>query len=281
MLPEIRKFSIPIYVSDDSPNHETKDMIVELHKKYKYIFYKKNMPSLGHDKNLMKSIKLPDTDYVWLLGDSIAIEKGAISKILKTINRNRSDIIAINARGRDIDFPSGGYCNHNDVLSKFGWHLTLTGATLYSKKAVQLARELNFSSYRNFPQFSLIYHYLAEKCSFCWTNDKLIYSNKNKKSYWANNVFSVFIDDWSDAVNHLPISYNRKVQNGVIVDHSIKSNIFNIKTMLYFRGLGYYNWEEHKKYAHILSLHSGLSRVTLFIIALFPIWIVSIARKIK
>jgi len=248
--------------------------------KYPYIFYSKNSPGLGHDKNLMRSIKLPDTDYVWLLGDSIAIEKGAISKILNIINQNKSDIIAINVRGRDIDFPSGIYCDHNDVLSKFGWHLTLTGATLFSKKAISLASELNFSNYRNFPQFSLIYHYLAENCSFHWINDRLIYSNKNKKSYWADDVFSVFIDDWSDAVHNLPINYNSKVQEGVIVDHSIKSNIFNIKTMLHHRGLGYYDWEKYKKYAYILSLHSGLSRAVLFVIALFPIWMISIGRKI-
>ena len=41
---------------------------------------------------------IPNTDYVWLLGDSMIIKKGAISKILQIINKNKSDIIAFNTK---------------------------------------------------------------------------------------------------------------------------------------------------------------------------------------
>jgi abequosyltransferase len=280
MFEEFLKYSIPIYISDDSKDLKTEEWLHDLKCKYPYIFYSKNSPGLGHDKNLMRSIKLPDTDYVWLLGDSIAIEKGAISKILNIINQNKSDIIAINVRGRDIDFPSGIYCDHNDVLSKFGWHLTLTGATLFSKKAISLASELNFSNYRNFPQFSLIYHYLAENCSFHWINDRLIYSNKNKKSYWADDVFSVFIDDWSDAVHNLPYNYTSKALENVIINHSRKTNIFNVRSLFYLRSKGVYSWEKYKTYSSVLPAHSNLKKNVLIAIALAPRVVIQIGYKI-
>jgi len=159
--------------------------------------------------------------------------------------------------------------------------LLLIGSfTIYSKNVIALTDEMNFDNYRNFPQFSLIYHYLSMNCSFYWVNEKIVSSNKKKISYWAGNIFSVFIDDWSDAVHNLPVNYDNKIQESVIIDHSIKSNIFNIKSIFYLRSLGFYNWRKYKKYAHILSLHSNLSEVTLFVIALSPIWVISAGYKI-
>ena len=147
ILDSCERYQIPIYVSDDSIDSNTESTIQELKTKYPFISYKRNIPSLGHDGNLLHSLKLPNTDYVWLLGDSILIKEGAISKIIDIISQDNYDIISINAEGRVLDHSSKGYNNHNEVLSKFGWHTTLTGATIYSKNVIALIDKINFDNY--------------------------------------------------------------------------------------------------------------------------------------
>ena len=102
MLPELREFSIPIYVSDDSSNDDTKLMIAKLQKNYQYIFYSKNEKNLGHDKNFFQTLKLPEADYVWLLGDSLSLKSGALLSLLKAIVKKQPEIIGVNAKNRDL-----------------------------------------------------------------------------------------------------------------------------------------------------------------------------------
>ena len=281
MLKEIQKFSIPVYIFDDSKDLKTEKWAKELKLVYPHINYFHNLPNLGHDKNLIQSIMIPNTDYVWLLGDSIIIKQGAISKILQIIDKNKSDIIAVNIKNRDISFVSESYSDYNEILSNFGWHLTLTGATLYSSKAISFATEKDFSKYKNFPQFSLIFNYLAFNCSFYWINDKLIYSNKNKTSYWFEDTFEVFINDWSNAVHNLPNNYTDNSKEKTIINHSIKSKMFNLTTLMQLRSFRYYNLDVYKEYADKLPTHSNLKNFVLYMIAIFPPQIIILLKKIR
>ena len=281
MLEEVHKYSIPVFISDDSKDSKTEEWVCDLKRNYSHITYVNNFPSLGHDKNLVNSLKLLSTDYVWLLGDSILIKEGSISKLLNVIDKSKCDIISINIKNRDINFPSDSYNDPNEILSKFGWHLTLTGATIFSRKAISFIPKMDFTKYRNFPQFSLIYNYLALHCSFYWINDVLIYSNKNKKSYWIANTFEVFIDDWSKAVHNLPTSYTISNKEMTIINHSVKSKMFNLATLMQLRSLRYYNWDVYRNYADVLSIHSKLKNFVLLIIAIFPPWIIFFIKKIK
>jgi len=81
MLNEIKRYSIPLYISDDSNNEETKLVVVDLKKEYDYIYYYKNQPGLGHDKNCIRTLALPNEEYIWYLGDSIIIEDGGIKNV--------------------------------------------------------------------------------------------------------------------------------------------------------------------------------------------------------
>ena len=46
-----------------------------------------------------------------------------------------------------------------------------------------------------------------------------------------------------------------------IADQYIKSKMFNLKTILRLRSLGYYSWEKYKEYADELSLHSNVNNL--------------------
>jgi len=225
---------------------------------------------LGHDKNIIHTVKLPTTDYIWLLGDSQVIEKWAIREILELTERFQPQIIAVNSRFRGISINSAYYNDHNKVLNEFGWHLTLTGATIYSKTAIATLYKLDAADCTNFPQIALIFGHLSKACSFYWVNSDCIYANSNRTSYWISNMFQVFIDDWSRAIRNLPDCYDVVIKEKVITEHSRKAKIFRLKSILTARSIGAYNVYLFKKYQAELSLHSGLRPSVLLIIALLP-----------
>jgi glycosyltransferase involved in cell wall biosynthesis len=134
MLGEIRRFSIPVYISDDSTNNETEIVFQEIKKVYEYIYYYKNSPSLGHDKNCLRTIGLPSEDYVWYLGDSNIIKPFGIEKILNIINNNDFDFVSVNVSTRELDLSDKLITDGNQLLFDLGWHLTMTSATIYSKR---------------------------------------------------------------------------------------------------------------------------------------------------
>ncbi len=281
MLPEIRELSIPIYISDDSLDDQTKNVIIELEKDYEHIYYSRNIPSLGHDSNIFYTLKFSKTDYVWLLGDCMILKRGAIKNALEIISQIRPQIIGVNAKNRDLDIDSA-YCNDsNKVLDQFGWHLTLTGAVIYSRSVISSIDEIAQNEYKNFPQIALIFHHLTVACSFYWINDKYLYVNSEKESYWLRDVFEVFIDDWSNAIQNLPDCYGVDNKEKVILEHSRKVKLFDLRSLLKARYMGAYNVDLFKEYKMALADHSRLSSATLLMIAFIPKTILGIILAIK
>jgi len=279
ILDSCKRYEIPIYISDDSIDSDTELIIQEIKLKYPFISYKRNIPSLGHDNNLMHSLKLPNSDFVWLIGDSILINENAISNMIDFISQNHYDIILMNTEAR-IDYPSKDYNNSNEILAKFGWHSTLTGVAIYSKNVIALADKINFDNCMNFPQFTLIYNYLSINCSFYWVNEICLKSNNKKKSYWVKHVFSTWIDDWENAVINLPESYDQTHKKNAIISHSKKTKIFGLKSLLNLRMQGIYNWKKFKEYEDSLSFHSDLRKAILINIAIFPRVIIKFCHRI-
>ena len=166
IISEIKEYSIPIYVSDNSPNDDTKNVINELKKHYEFLFYYKNTIDLGHDKNSFYVVQLPETDRIWLLGDSISLEEGTIKEVLHLIDSYKPEIMSVNTANRDLDEESGLYRDYNIVLDKFGWHLTLTGATIYSRNAISAIGDVKPELFKNFLQLALMFNFLPKDCSF-------------------------------------------------------------------------------------------------------------------
>ena len=270
LIPELKEFSIAIYVSDNSLGDETKKVLFELKKQYEFIYYYKNRVDLGHDRNSFYVAQMPESDYVWLYGDSLLVKSGAIKAVLHSIETYNPEIMSVNAANRDLDEASGIYTDHNSVLDNFGWHVTLTGATIYSRATLSTIRQVVPDNFINFPQLSLIFESLSKNCSFYWENNKLIAASPNKKGYWVDTMFSIFIDDWSRAIRNLPESYDSKIKEKVIIEHSLKSNLFTAKSLLKARFYGAFNLSLYIQYKNLLAVHSRLNSAFLMLIAIFP-----------
>lgn len=268
-------------MSDNSPNEDTEIAIGALSNLYDFIFYYKNTYDVGHDKNSFYVMQLPEADYVWLLGDSLLLKEGAIKNILGTIEKHEPGIISVNAVNRDLDKESRLYTDPNAVLNDLGWHITLTGSTIYSRAAFSVIDQFDPKCFKNFPQLALIFNFLSRDCAFFWDNNKWIESSPQKKGYWVNMMFSIFIDDWSTAIRNLPQTYSDEIKEKVIIEHSYRSNIFGFRALLKAKFLGVYNFAIFKKYKMALLCHSKLPSLILVFIALFPNVLLKMFFQIK
>lgn len=280
MIDEIKNYNIPIYISDDSDNDLTKNMITELKKDYEYIYYFKNESSLGHDRNCLYTLSLPDEDYIWYLGDSMRIENGKIKDILDISSKDCYDLILVNCLDRDVNVPSKQYFSHRTFFLELAWHATLTGATIYHKDSLN---KINFKKYldTNFVQLGIILERALDiKNGILWINKSYISSNKKKKSYWSKNIFEVFAKNWSDFILNLPEAYSYKDKLRVIKDHSDYTGIFKLKRYLVYRAEGVLNIKSYIKYFKSLKLASSLNILIIFFLLLIPSFILKLPLNI-
>lgn len=271
VLDDLIYYNIPVYISDDSTNDETKELIAELTTRHSQFIYRKNETQLGHDLNCIETISWPKEQFVWYLGDSIIIEEGAIKKLFNIPDVEEYDFICVNEKGRYLDVKSGVFCNCNETLTDLGWHLTMTSTTIYNKKKLFDLKSMNLTEFKNFPQTAIIFIQLAKQSAkLFWINEKLIRRNEAKKSYWQNSVFNVFFIDLNNFLWNLPSNYEDVSKELALKRHSTLSGIFSYKCLLIFRSSGAYNYNTAKKYKHYLSKYTDLNITLALFISVLP-----------
>lgn len=275
IIKEIKKYKIPIYISDDSNNDKTREVVNSIKSEYPFIYYFKNEESLGHDKNCLFTIGLPEEEYIWYLGDSMMIVEGALTKIMEIISNGKYDFLSLNALGRNLSVESKEYQTPDIIMDEIGWHLTLTGSTIYKKSSLSF-NKLNLKKCENFPQLALILLNFQNKKLF-WLNDKIIVSNVKKKSYWQNNILKVFIDDYHQALNY--IFGNRTKNIEWVFQHMDKSQLFSYFQLLILRTTGSLNKTNRLKYNYILSKLGFFKRLFIFFTLITPDSLLKILQK--
>tara|TARA_B100000902_G_scaffold399599_1_gene471264 strand:+ start:54 stop:1769 length:1716 start_codon:yes stop_codon:yes gene_type:complete len=273
------KYKIKIYISDDRKDQKILRLANKLKKIYPYLYYKQNKPPLKHDKNLVRSLRLPNTKYVWILGDSLILEKNALEKIILFLSNNKPKLLGVNAVGRKLNYKSAIINKPDEVILNLGWHLTLTGATIYSSDAIRYLKKIDYKKIKNFPQFFLIFTYLKTAEKFYWINDQFISPNqKRKDSYWIKDTFSVFIHDWAHVIDSLNSYYARKVLNRVRLSHAKNTNLFSLRNLIKLRMMGYFGSEDYEKYKDTLDIQSKIPIKIIKIISLVPRGFLSLFR---
>lgn len=264
IVDELIEFDIPVYISDDSTNEETRAVIDDLKAKYHYFYYRKNEVRFGHDLNCLNTILFPDEEYVWYMGDSMIIKKGSIKRVLDSIKTETFDFIACNADGRNLDAESKLFTDGTELFANLCWHLTMTGATIYNKKRLFDLTKFDTTKFKNFPQTAIIFEQFAlKKSNLLWINERLIFNNPSKNSYWASQVFEVFIDDFKSFLYHLPDCYSIKSKDKVLVQHSVQSGVFNYHSFVVYRIGGYYNNKIFRKYRNDFKKFTSTNSILL------------------
>lgn len=274
-IPMAKEYNIQIYISDNASTDSTKEVVNKWQLEYPLIHYFCNDSNVG-EINFEIALKLPDTEYVWLLGDTYQIQTDGITLLLKTISKKNYDAIVVDVMKRASDIPQQEYSNQNKLLSDLGWHMTCLASLIYSK---QLISHGNFERYYHtyFIQIGIIFEHIAHK-------DFLIYWEKNisiqtlkpphilsKKGWYQKPIiFDIACTHWTNFIFSLPASYNLETKLKCVLDHGEKSKLFTLKNLIHLRAANILNYQSYKKYAHLFPLTIQHSKFIIFLIALFP-----------
>ncbi len=156
-------------------------------------------------------------------------------------------------------------------MTERGWHLTLTSATIYSSKIQAFMNELDLDDCKNFPQTALIFERFAkDKAKLFWTDERIVYGNANKKSYWSNAVFDVFLTDWGLFISNLPPFYSTDSKKYIIKNTIRKTGLFTIMRFLDYRSLGIYTPNVLRKHHKQIRYSSSVNIVLLMLISITP-----------
>lgn len=253
MLPELRKYNIPLFIRDDSTNDETEHMIAKLKEEYPLIDYKRNTPPKGHDCNCLQTIQLPSSDYVWYLGDSAIALEGTVTEIYERIQLGSSFVFLNRQIPRLHLGYTGNIPDFDAFIEKNLWHITLTSATVYSKEAIKDGIEgLNLKDCANFAQLGIIMNaYNKGHRDGIWIQRRTMVANRaGTKSYWAAKTVPIFATDWATLVRAYCKNLSEERVNKIIRSHSKHTGILGFWKLLQLRIHGVYtkqimeeNWD--------------------------------------
>jgi len=275
ILPQLIKHHVTLYISDDSSDECTRIMAGELRTEHPLIVYRKNEPRLGHDANFFATLAMPDTDYVWYLGDSGYFAPGTLDEVLAALAKFHPNFCFLNTS------LSGGGTRliEGDALHPFlldrTWYLTLSGATIYGRasresQALQVS-EARLAGWKNFPQLGVLLEACAQSPQrLLWLDSPMLKANQRKSSYWLKSAFNVFVKDWSNLIRSFPVLFSEMEQDRILRSHSVNTQLFGPTSLLQLRAIGALTVEELERHHRDFAVVSPISPMWARLLARLP-----------
>tara|TARA_B100000959_G_C14950381_1_gene611657 strand:- start:1033 stop:2001 length:969 start_codon:yes stop_codon:yes gene_type:complete len=283
-IPLARKSDIAIYVSDNNSSDDTFEIVQKWMKLYDYLFYSKNEVNIGPDMNFELALKLPDTKFIWLIGDTSEIKQKVFESIVEQ-SKEKYDLIILNEAKRVTDLKSQIISDRNILISNLGWHLTQISCVVYSK---ELINNSNFSSYRDtrFIHVGVVLEFLSNKDTFLakWNQDlstEMLRIKNVPKISWQEDTFDIWLRKWPNFVFSLPINYSLASKKQMIRTHNNKTNIFGFKSLIFLRSEGFYSLNHLLSYKKFFKIALGRVFISEFLfVAFLPSSFVKVSIKL-
>ena len=279
-IPLARKHNVKIFISDNASDDHTQEVVKRRCAEYALISYTRNEINIGPDANFEQALKLADTEYVWLLGDTYKLPKKGLDYLDSFLTSSSVvyDLIVFNWKNRVKDIASQDYTDPNKILSDIGWHMTCLSVLVYRTDMLPVC---NFKSYLDtyFIQTGIIFDYIScHEHLIHWNTDisvETLFIDGVKKNTWAKYRFEIWFERWPKFIFSLPPVYLLSSKINAIKDHGVKSKAFSIKNLLMMRFNSGLNLSICKKYRYIMPFTITYSQsLIFFIISISPIFVI-------
>lgn len=274
-IPMFREFGVGVHISDNFSSDNTAAVVEKWCREYPFINYHCNQSNVGADRNFEIALSLPDTDYVWLLGDSYRLPENGIKTILELVSNKAYDAVVVNLAGR-LPLSARDYNEGGELLADIGGLMSCLSCLIYSRDLILNA---SFSRYRGsyFIQTGIIFEYLSSRESCVrWEGGLSILGLSNEvftKDSWANSrgVLKVGVESWVNFIFSLPPCY--------LFSSKVKAarsfGLLSVRRIFLMRAHGYLNFKEFLKYRHsfFFAVPGFLKLLFVFAICFCPVFI--------
>ncbi len=283
-LPIFEKYGVKLYIFDNASTDETPEIVEKWRKKYSLIEYRQNNYNCGPDDNFQKALTYPESDYVWLLGDTYQIPEEGIIYLLNLIKHrkdysvivfNLNNVIRLNA------LKTKDYTDQNELLVELGAVMTCLSCLVYSRNFLKLAR---FDRYKdsNFIQTGIIFENTLDSENIVhWVQAISVTGLKTelqvkKGWYHTQEVFEIACRRWVNFIFSLPPSYSLDNKLKCILNFGKISGIFSFTNLFNLRRLGILNLKSYNQYSRYFALTIDIPNSVILLICLVPRFILKI-----
>ena len=260
-VPQVARYQIPIYVSDNASTDDTIDMLCRYKaERYEHLFYRSNSENLGIDGNVAAVVAMANTRFCWLFGDDDVIVDGAVDAVMAKLAED-VQLIVLNASGnrlpcvepiveRRLPFIEDRMYEpgQHDALLKD----TATQATYIGSLVVDRTR---WSRFTDVP-YSTYYFHIAVVFS-CVVGCRAAVIAKPyircrvSQATWADRMFEVLMIRWPEAVWALGPEYATSSKAAVTPRERISSS----RHLMAARAMGLY--DKHCYHRHVEKRLTG------------------------
>lgn len=211
-VPLAEKYGVGIYISDNCSEDNTAEIVRGWMERSPYVFYSCNEENIGPDRNFEAALRMPEAEYVWLLGDTYRLPDFAINYILNLLAERSDDVIIVNL-GDKVSIAKQPYQDFSKMLAELSIIISCLSCLIYNKRLISAAA---FSRYYEtcFIQTGILLEYIAgREASVFWAGDLSIGgldTPELKKTSWVNTarVAEIGVEKWVNFIFSLPPSYS-------------------------------------------------------------------------
>lgn len=275
-IPIIKKYGIQICIFDNASTDHTRGIVDKWINEYPYLIYYRHDTNIGGIGNFEYALNYPQTDYVWLLGDTYQIQEGTIDYIIKTIQHSsqKIDAIVLNLQPK-IDLPTYNYKNSNKLLNELGAVMTCIAVSIFRRDMI---KEDILKRYRNlwFTHMAIIFEDISNRDFFIhWTQEYFITSLELptvRKTNWSHTpkAFEIGCKDWTNFVMSLPPSYTLENKMKCIMDFGKVSGLFTLRNLVSLRISNLLNHKTVTKYGKLFPLTIDYPLMLINMISITP-----------
>jgi len=290
LLPQVKPYRIPIYVSDNASTDDTVRVLASLkNESYSLLHFRSNDANLGFDRNLVNAIGMASSKYVWPLADRFKLMPDAVTKIHKLLSQNELDLLILRVQrgSRTLNQANAdqtrSYKTARGIFINDGHNLTLLGSHILPIKAWMSRVKSDYVG-PGFVHFNVLFDYLASLKSVKamraeWSS---IYGIKSVRSCWRENAGSVFrtwLVDWVEAVNALPRVYSNSDKEFVV--KSGNHYVFSTVQLFDLRSEHLYSLKVYNEHREALLKYTNTSSVNARLISMLPVPAINFLKKVR
>lgn len=293
LLPQIKPYRIPIFISDNASSDNTIKLLekFKLESNYNHIYYATKAENEGFDKNVIDVVSMSSSKYVWLLGDDDLICDGAIEAIMHNLSSGYQ-LLIINASTNNYDYSEqieekrlNITCNqvyevdqHEKLFKDVASYVTFVGSLVINRAMWNTIPYDQFLG-SDFVHCAIIFRYIIGHKALVIAEPYIKIRLQN--SNWITRKFSIWMVKWPKIVWGLSSEdYFDETKAKITPINPIRS----IKKLLIARAEGWYNnshWEQFIKHDTHYSLFYKIVTFSITIVPEFILtkfWLIKLNR---